>query len=355
MKKFTTLLIACLILSSGINAQENGVIWEHGTLAEALKKAKANASSEGPKLVFLDCYTSWCSPCKMMVRDVFPQEAAGNFFNTNFVNIKIDMEKGEGPELGKKYGVGAYPTFLILDPEGNEINRLVGGLKLEPFIDKVKSAMDPNTSYKNLKASYYEDKNLDNAIKYLNAIKLLYMSKEICTFVEEIFAELTPEEIYSDKMLPYVYDALDYPENNICQLILDDKSNAEKYISKEKIDKKLCKSIKTWMSYYVAGMLEVDDKSEMIKRIEWLNQLSVGDKTVPYYIKVVNLFAENKIDEIAAMLDAEKLMILDESDRNSVERLLFYVQGMPKEKISGYDKLKAEYSTKQTEKKAVIQ
>ena len=33
--------------------------------------------------------------------------------NTRFVNVKLDMEKGEGRELAKKYQVKVYPTFLI--------------------------------------------------------------------------------------------------------------------------------------------------------------------------------------------------------------------------------------------------
>ena len=46
--------------------------------------------------VFMDCYTSWCGPCKMMIQDVFSQEDVGQFMNTRFVNVKLDMEKGEG-------------------------------------------------------------------------------------------------------------------------------------------------------------------------------------------------------------------------------------------------------------------
>ena len=62
--------------------------------SEALAKAKAEN-----KLVFMDCYTSWCGPCKYMTETIFPQEKAGEFFNPKFVCVKFDMEKGEGKEL----------------------------------------------------------------------------------------------------------------------------------------------------------------------------------------------------------------------------------------------------------------
>lgn len=88
-------IIAFLMLSFTAFCQ-GGVNFEHITFDEALAKAKAEN-----KLVFMDCYTSWCGPCKYMSETIFPQEKAGEFFNPKFVCVKFDMEKGEGPELGK--------------------------------------------------------------------------------------------------------------------------------------------------------------------------------------------------------------------------------------------------------------
>ena len=59
----------------------------------------------------MDCYTSWCGPCKYMTGTIFPQEKAGEFFNPKFVCVKFDMEKGEGPELGKKIWSQSLPNL----------------------------------------------------------------------------------------------------------------------------------------------------------------------------------------------------------------------------------------------------
>ena len=80
-----------LSLSAQINFREGG-------FAEALEAAKSEN-----KLVFMDCYTSWCGPCKLMASKEFVQEKAGEYFNPRFVSVKIDMEKGEGVELRKRY------------------------------------------------------------------------------------------------------------------------------------------------------------------------------------------------------------------------------------------------------------
>lgn len=129
---------AALLFTFAAYAQD-GVKWEKGTLQEALEKAKNNEN--GINRVFLDCYTSWCGPCKFMSENVFTTKEAGDYFNSRFVNIKIDMEKGEGIDIAKKYNIKAYPTFLILDPDGKVVGRVVGGGKLEDFTAKVEKAI----------------------------------------------------------------------------------------------------------------------------------------------------------------------------------------------------------------------
>ena len=108
------LLITCLLIQWGVFAQE-GVNFRDLTFNEALAQAKAEK-----KMVFMDCYTSWCGPCKNMTNNVFPQKAAGDYFNPRFVCVKYDMEKGEGKELADKFEVHAYPTFIVFRPDGTK-------------------------------------------------------------------------------------------------------------------------------------------------------------------------------------------------------------------------------------------
>ena len=105
-------LMVCLLLG-GVAFAQGGVEFRDLTFDEALVKAKAEK-----KLVFVDCYTAWCAPCKAMAKDVFPQKAAGDFFNPRFISLKIDMEKDEGKELAQKWNIRVFPTYLILDPQG---------------------------------------------------------------------------------------------------------------------------------------------------------------------------------------------------------------------------------------------
>lgn len=76
------------------------------------------------------------------MNEVFPQKAAGDFFNPRFVSVKFDMEKGEGKELSKKFDVHAYPTFLIVRTDGTVQHKLTGSSDLEGFIERVQKGLE---------------------------------------------------------------------------------------------------------------------------------------------------------------------------------------------------------------------
>ena len=167
MKRFVCLLI-CVWGYFQLFSQ--GVDFKQITLKEALEQAKAQG-----KMVFVDCYTTWCGPCKMMTEEVFPQKEAGDFFNAHFVNVKFDMEKGEGPALAKRYGIRAFPTFLILRPDGSVYHKLLGSGEADAFLRRVQEGMveENSTGYLD---RLYEEGNRDKAFlsRYIQSLLSIY-------------------------------------------------------------------------------------------------------------------------------------------------------------------------------------
>src|SRR5687768_1329644 len=90
------LAVAFLLSLSAIASAQDGITFYEGSWDNLLAEAKAKN-----KPVFVDCYASWCMPCKMLEKNVFPDKAVGGLYNQEFLNYRIDMEKGEGPELAK--------------------------------------------------------------------------------------------------------------------------------------------------------------------------------------------------------------------------------------------------------------
>jgi len=78
------------------------------------------------KMVFLDFYTTWCTPCKLMDEDVFTDREIGKYFNENFLSMKIDAESEAGSNLAGIFEVKAYPTLIFLDKKGVSVVRQEG-------------------------------------------------------------------------------------------------------------------------------------------------------------------------------------------------------------------------------------
>ena len=126
MKKVTTILMLAIgfLFVQGTPVEEKeptGIQFFDGTWAEAVEAAKAEN-----KLIFLDAYASWCGPCKLLKRRVFTDPDVGEFFNDNFINVAMDMEKGEGRRLANELKVTAYPTLFFINAEGQVIKKAVG-------------------------------------------------------------------------------------------------------------------------------------------------------------------------------------------------------------------------------------
>lgn len=202
-QKLTTLLFALLAVCLGMQAQtgEKGMAFEpEGTLfKDAVAKAK-----QTNKLVFLDCYTSWCGPCKMMSNTVFPQEKVGAYMNPRFVNIKIDMEKGEGVELAKRLQISAYPTFIIFNGDGNEIGRFLGGCDADAFIKKVEQASTDNTSAEMDKRFADGERDPEFLTEYLQMLSKS-RKRDQCNEVAEILLDGKAETFAADKQLAEIF------------------------------------------------------------------------------------------------------------------------------------------------------
>lgn len=134
---------------------------------EAVTAAKAEK-----KMVFIDFYTSWCGPCKMMLKNVFPQKSVGDYLNARFVCIKIDAEKGEGVELAKRYRVMAYPTFVGIDAEEKEVMRKEGGASADDFIVEIERLINPDKSPERLKERYESGERTADLIAAYAALKI---------------------------------------------------------------------------------------------------------------------------------------------------------------------------------------
>ena len=190
MKKIILFLSVSLFAFS-LMAQTN---FRDITYKEALAAAKTEK-----KLVFIDFYTSWCGPCKMMTNNVFPMKNVGDYLNAKFVCIKIDAEKGEGPELAKRYQVKAYPTFIAITPDEKILMTKVGGtMDGNAFIGSIDRLIDPDKTPERMQQRYESGERTADLISAYAGMKM-----------EEVYKNRQPDMTKKDEAFKMVQDYFD--------------------------------------------------------------------------------------------------------------------------------------------------
>lgn len=122
--------------SSKPPARHGVEFFQSDTFFAVLDKAAAEN-----KLVFVDFYTSWCTPCKMMDEDVFTDAQVARFMNKNFVNFKVEGDKELGQKIGGLYSVRAYPTLIFMNAKGVELERKDGAAYQTQLTDLAMNAL----------------------------------------------------------------------------------------------------------------------------------------------------------------------------------------------------------------------
>ncbi|MBX2909384.1 MAG: thioredoxin family protein [Chitinophagales bacterium] len=150
---FSLLLLTVTTVFS--QAQNRSISFEKGAWSEI----KAKAQKVG-KPIFVDAYTVWCGPCKLMAENVFTTDTVADYYNANYINVSIDMEKGEGKALVKQWAVTAFPMLLYFSPKGELLHRACGSRSTAEFIQLGKDAVNPETQLVAIKQKY-ENGNRD--------------------------------------------------------------------------------------------------------------------------------------------------------------------------------------------------
>jgi len=130
---------------------------------------KAKAKEEN-KYIFVDCFATWCGPCKKMDKEVYPVDSIGKLFSDNFLSVKVQMDStakdnedvkawyADARQLQDEYKIAAFPTFLFLSPDGKLVHRSMGYIDPRGFASLAHDALNPNKQYYTLMETYRQGK-----------------------------------------------------------------------------------------------------------------------------------------------------------------------------------------------------
>ena len=162
LKSFIILFI--FIITRTSSAED--VSFSKGSYQEILDLAKLEN-----KVVMIDFVTDWCKWCVETDKKVYTNSAVSDYANSHQINWKIDAEKGEGPELAKKYGIKGFPTIVFTASDGTEIDRIYGYLPADQFLIKMKDYNEGVNTYSSIKKILDENPS-DASANFLMAEKI---------------------------------------------------------------------------------------------------------------------------------------------------------------------------------------
>ncbi|MDG1432656.1 MAG: thioredoxin family protein [Saprospiraceae bacterium] len=246
--RFTIILL--FILSCFQIQAQKGINFFHGTWEEALAEAKAK-----DKLIFVDAYAVWCGPCKRMAKNVFTDKKVGEFYNENFINMKIDMEKKMGRSFGRTYPVSAFPTLMYIDYNGELVHKVKGGQQIDPFIKLGKFALGKVDFSKDFKVAYEKGDRSPELV--YNYVKALNKAGKSTLKISNEYVR-SQNDLTTDQNLKFLLEAATHADSRIFDLMIENKSAIEKLTSKQdvknKIEKACFKSAKKAVKYQNADL-----------------------------------------------------------------------------------------------------
>jgi thioredoxin-related protein len=307
MKK---LLLLIIFSPLPIMAQNNGIQFEQNLNWE---QVKAKAKKEN-KYIFLDCYATWCAPCKRMDKEVYTNDTVGNFFNKNFISVKIQMDETEkdtkkvqswrkdAGAISRQYRILAYPTYVFLSPEGSVVHMETGFKPPSDFLTLAQIATvpgkvynNPHATYDRLVADYKKGKKDYSKMPYMfkTALKLkeIEVAKTLARDYSNYVIGLKNEDLYTKENIEFFATVISskskffhlfFPDGRRIDSTVNKKGYAENIVD-EVI---LTEDVEPFIQMKASGMQIMGAKPDSRPEPEWgkLYQI-IADKYSADYAK----------------------------------------------------------------------
>ncbi len=114
-------------------APSNDVVW-----ADDMVEAQELASNSN-KEILLFFTGEWCSPCRIMKREVFADKEVAKMINSSVVPVIIDVDDPNAQDIVKRYNAGFTPITIFTDHQGEVIDYATGKIGKVKFIEMIKN------------------------------------------------------------------------------------------------------------------------------------------------------------------------------------------------------------------------
>ncbi len=278
-----TRILLFIFLISATNLVGQGIDFFHGTWDEAMEKAKAEE-----KLIFVDAFAQWCGPCKRMAKTTFKEDKVGDFFNKNFINLKMDMEANENVKFRQQYPVSAFPTLFFIDGDGNIVTKNKGAQKADGLIKMGEYALSQFDVSEDYAAEYEKgDRSPDLVYNYVKALNK--MNKPSLKIANEYLKE--QKDLTTDDNLKFILAATSEADSRIFDLLIKHRSKIEAITSKKEVNEQIeaaCARTAAKAIEFQSDELHEEAKSKMKKHFSAKAEQFAYSTDLDYFLSTQN-------------------------------------------------------------------
>jgi thiol-disulfide isomerase/thioredoxin len=296
MKHLIISFIAALLAGPALS---QGIAFRSASLDEALRLA-----GEEQKLVFADCFTTWCAPCAYMTNNVLSREEAGEFFNKHFVSVMFDMEQEEGEKLNRRYAVTSYPTYLILAPGGEEQYRVVGRHEIRQFIERVARGLDKNNAMPVLEKEYAGgNMTRERVVDYLFALD----DARRDPLLQQVFNKHAASATLDEKISPAFWPLLGNPRVNPhsvenTRFVFEHRDAFRAGVGDAEINAYLLDAYNTLLTAFLVNKIPANDPGNVVTVVrEQLAARPIPGDTIRYKLDIADALARKHFDRAVTL------------------------------------------------------
>lgn len=299
MKFMRVCTLTLILLLVNISLYGQGIEFFNGTYAEA--KALANQNN---KNIFVDAYTTWCGPCKRMVKETFTDSKVGAYFEQNFIAIQIDAENESESEFFSEYTATAYPSLFWLDNNGDLLDIHIGFLDASGFLEATKLALEKNlmANYKSLEKRWHnEDRTFELYKEYSNIAYKVNPSIGQ-TIAEEYIYGLTEKELLTPESFSVLQSFMRRGMNNDLFIML----------------------VKNWDHYMTASESPEEDWSRLYSSIVRIASIHRNNKDIEAYNQQVKHLEELEFQHKDLFLESIELenLLFDKKYSDGIDKMI---------------------------------
>lgn len=233
-----SIIALCLTILFGnlAQAQTKGVKFVEGL---SWKQIKERAQAEN-KFIFVELFATWYGPCQYMSNEIFPLEQVGQPINQNFISVRVQMDSTESDNanvkkwyadaraISNEYNIQSFPTFLIFNPSGQAVHRIVGASDAPEFVGHVMDGLYPETQYYTLLKKFEKrPQDIYTAKQMLKAANIAYDENTARKAENTLANSLGTDELFKKENVHILLAAAKFTNSKAFNLIRNNKEKID--------------------------------------------------------------------------------------------------------------------------------